>query len=65
LNKLLQKDDKYFISLSNVRGPQYALSQLESATASIDTSTKLGRELLKVKDEIVTRLAYNLRSVDE
>jgi hypothetical protein len=51
--------------LSNSKGALYALQKLDSAVASFDTNTKLGRDVHKLKNEIVTRLAYNQRTVEE
>lgn len=49
----------------NEKGAEHVLQQLENASANVDLNTKYGRELVQSKQEIVTRLIYQERSVDE
>jgi hypothetical protein len=38
---------------------------VDNLTKDADASTKTGRDLLKAKDELLTRLVYSQRSVEE
>ena len=65
LTKLIEKDVSYFSELLNQKGAEYTLRQLENVSLTADINTQMGRELIKTKNEIVTILVYQERSVDE
>ncbi len=65
MNKLIQRDETFFINLSNTKGPIHALQKLDNVASSFDNTTKLGRDIHRIKDEMITRLAYNERTVEE
>lgn len=63
--KLIEKDLSYFTKMQNEKGSEYTLKELEKVSSNVDLSTKVGREIAKAKNEIVTRLAYQERSIEE
>jgi hypothetical protein len=65
INKLREKDITYFSDLLNRKGTFDVLQQLENIASLADINSKLGRELITAKNEIVTRLVYQERSIEE
>jgi hypothetical protein len=55
----------YFSDLLNQRGAEYVLQQLQNVISTSDNGTKIGRELIKSSNEMVTRLVYQERTVEE
>jgi hypothetical protein len=55
----------YFVNLSESRGAEVVLKKLGHISEKLDASTKLGRELMQTKNEIVKRVVYYNRSIEE
>lgn len=62
---VIQKDFNYFLDLSNTKGIHHTIQVLENESAKVDASTKFGREIIKAKNEILTRLVYQNRTAEE
>jgi hypothetical protein len=63
VGKLIAKDFNYFIKEMEQKGVADIVSKLNSV--NINVQTKYGRELLLAKDQILRRLVYHERSVEE
>jgi hypothetical protein len=63
LSKLIQKDFDYFIRQMEEKGVADIVSKINSV--NINVQTKYGRELLLVKDQIMKKLVYHERSIEE
>ena len=55
----------YFVNLSESKGAEEVLRKLTNISEKVDASTKLGRELLNTKNEIVKRVVYYNRTIEE
>lgn len=61
----MERDVDFFNNLTTQQGVEATLRNLEEITKNIDLSTQYGREISLAKEEILTRIAYQNRSVEE
>ena len=65
LNKILEKDYDHFIDLSRKLGIETVLKTISESTQNTDINTQTGRNIIKSRDELLTRIAVQHRTIEE
>jgi hypothetical protein len=65
ISKLIERDYQYFVNMSEKNGIANILTTLNDIASQCDPNSARGREILTAKEEAVTRITYNERSIEE
>lgn len=65
LQRLIHNDFNFFLDLSRKEGPHQALDQLVKVDSEIDRSSREGRKLYNIKNEMINKIIYENRVIAE
>lgn len=65
ISKLIGKDFDYFNQITKENGVAAAVERIENIVSKIDASTKFGREIILARNDVMTKIIYYNRSVED